>query len=76
MKALARLRREGRGLMSKSGMTVFQVLGQVNEQLARAEDLDTFLKISVGLVKELTGFDRVMIYQFDSEWNGMQPAVP
>ncbi|KAH8924871.1 hypothetical protein BT69DRAFT_1349174 [Atractiella rhizophila] len=70
MKGLAKLRREGHGLNSSSGLAVFQVLGQVNEQLGKAEELEEFLKVSVGLVKELTGFHRVMIYQFDEAWNG------
>ena len=40
------------------------------EQLSSATDLATFLKIVVGLTKEITGFHRVMIYQFDEAWNG------
>ena len=42
----------------------------VQEQLASAANLEQFLKILVGVVKELTGFHRVMIYQFDGNWNG------
>lgn len=41
------------------------------EQLSSALDLDTFLKVAVGILKELTGFHRVMIYQFDENWNGL-----
>ncbi|KAK1999428.1 hsp90-like protein [Colletotrichum falcatum] len=51
-------------------MQVFDIMSQVQEQLARASNLDGFLKILVGIVKELTGFHRVMIYQFDSSFNG------
>lgn len=39
-------------------------------QLSSAPDLDTFLKVAVGILKELTGFHRVMIYKFDENWNG------
>lgn len=39
-------------------------------QLSSAPNLDTFLKVAVGILKELTGFHRVMIYQFDENWNG------
>lgn len=39
-------------------------------QLSSAPNLDTFLKVTVGILKELTGFHRVMIYQFDENWNG------
>ena len=53
-----------------AAMEVFNVLSQVQEQLASATNLDVFLKVLVGVVKELTGFHRVMIYQFDSNWNG------
>ena len=53
-----------------AAMEVFNIMSQVQEQLANATNLETFLKILVGVVKELTGFHRVMIYQFDSSWNG------
>ncbi|KAM0322320.1 hypothetical protein ACHAQA_009610 [Verticillium albo-atrum] len=51
-------------------MQVFDIMSQVQEQLAGAQSLDAFLKILVGIVKELTGFHRVMVYQFDSSFNG------
>ena len=53
-----------------AAMEVFNIMSQVQEQLASAATLDAFLKILVGVVKELTGFHRVMIYQFDRSWNG------
>ncbi|GAB7366462.1 hypothetical protein MBLNU230_g8257t1 [Neophaeotheca triangularis] len=53
-----------------AAMEVFNIMSQVQEQLAAAPTLDHFLKILVGVVKELTGFHRVMIYQFDHAWNG------
>ena len=53
-----------------AAMEVFNIMSQVQEQLANATTLDAFLKTLVGVVKELTGFHRVMIYQFDQEWNG------
>ncbi|KAL8860621.1 MAG: hypothetical protein Q9178_002974 [Gyalolechia marmorata] len=53
-----------------AAMEVFNIMSQVQEQLANAPSLDIFLKILVGVVKELTGFHRVMIYQFDQAWNG------
>ncbi|KAH8729438.1 hypothetical protein BGZ61DRAFT_491788 [Ilyonectria robusta] len=54
----------------QGAMQVFDILSQVQEQLASANNLEIFLKILVGIVKELTGFHRVMIYQFDSTFNG------
>ena len=53
-----------------AAMEVFNIMSQVQEQLAGAANLDTFLKILVGIVKELSGFHRVMVYQFDQQWNG------
>lgn len=53
-----------------AAMEVFNIMSQVQEQLATAPNLETFLKVLVGVVKELTGFHRVMIYQFDQAWNG------
>lgn len=61
----ARKRRDEAGAMQ-----VFDIMSQVQEQFASAPNLDRFLKILVGIVKELTGFHRVMIYQFDADFNG------
>lgn len=53
-----------------AAMEVFNIMSQVQEQLAEAPTLEIFLKILVGIVKELSGFHRVMVYQFDQQWNG------
>lgn len=53
-----------------AAMEVFNIMSQVQEQLAAAPTLEIFLKVLVGVIKELTGFHRVMIYQFDQAWNG------
>ncbi|KAK5412745.1 hypothetical protein LTR06_005716 [Exophiala xenobiotica] len=53
-----------------AAMEVFNIMSQVQEQLANAPNLPVFLKVLIGIVKELTGFHRVMIYQFDQGWNG------
>lgn len=53
-----------------AAMEVFNIMSQVQEQLAAAPNLERFLKVVVGVVKELTGFHRVMIYQFDQNFNG------
>ena len=59
---------------SYQSMDHFRVLTQINDQLSRAPDLKTCLRIAVGMVKEITGFDRVMVYQFDEDWNGQVVA--
>ena len=53
-----------------AAMEVFNIMSQVQEQLASATTLEAFLRTLVGVVKELTGFHRVMVYQFDQAWNG------
>ncbi|KAF2260697.1 hypothetical protein CC78DRAFT_472311 [Lojkania enalia] len=53
-----------------AAMEVFNIMSQVQEQLAAAPNLEKFLKVLVGIVKELTGFHRVMVYQFDQAFNG------
>jgi light-regulated signal transduction histidine kinase (bacteriophytochrome)/DNA-binding response OmpR family regulator len=53
-----------------AAMEVFNIMTQVQEQLANASTLQTFLRVLIGVIKELTGFHRVMVYQFDHAWNG------
>lgn len=53
-----------------AAMEIFNIMSQIESQLATATRVDYFLKILIGVVKELTGFHRVMIYQFDHEFNG------
>ena len=35
---------------------------------------DSFLKVVVGVIKDLTQFHRVLVYQFDELWNGQVVA--
>ena len=51
-------------------MDVFAVMAQINEQFGTANDLGSFMKIVVGVLKDLTQFHRVLVYQFDESWNG------
>ncbi|GAA5836366.1 hypothetical protein JCM9279_000365 [Rhodotorula babjevae] len=51
-------------------LDVVGLLSQINDQLSKTDELETFLKITAGVFKELTEFDRVMVYQFDEAWNG------
>ena len=51
-------------------LDMFGILSQVNDQLAAQTDLNEFLKVLVGIVRDITLFSRVMIYQFDEAWNG------
>lgn len=66
-----RSRRGGRATSGSSDtLDVFSVLNEINEQLDQATDLDTYLKIVVGVVKDVCQFHRVLIYKFDEEMNG------
>jgi hypothetical protein len=66
-----RLLRSARKSRGESGaMEVYNIMSQVQDQLASAPNLERFLKILVGVIKELTGFHRVMIYQFDANFHG------
>jgi light-regulated signal transduction histidine kinase (bacteriophytochrome) len=44
-------------------------MSQIQEQLASALRLETLLEVLVGIVKELTGYHRVMAYQYDQSFN-------
>jgi hypothetical protein len=59
---------------STGTMDVFAVLGQINEQLGSATDIEQFLKIVVGVVQDLCRFHRVLLYQFDENYNGQVVA--
>jgi hypothetical protein len=51
-------------------MEVFNAMTQVQQQLAAATTVQNVLDTTVGLVSELTGFHRVMLYRFDAQKNG------
>lgn len=76
LRALERMRRstraEGssRAAQNVGTMDVLTVFSQINEQLSKALDLAQLLETVVGIVKDLTQFHRVMVYQFDEAWNG------
>ena len=69
-KPLRVLRSARRRKGQAAAMEVFSILTQIQDQLARTDTLDALLNTATGLVKELTGFHRVLIYQFDMDWNG------
>lgn len=60
--------RQSRGEIA--ALNVYRLTSQIQEQFGAAESMDQLLKVVVGIVKELTKFHRVMIYHFDSAWNG------
>ncbi|WP_165231872.1 ATP-binding protein [Aquisphaera insulae] len=40
-------------------------------RLLAAGSLEAFCRVAAAEMRELTGFDRVTVYRFDDEWNGM-----
>ncbi|KAJ7645612.1 phytochrome-like protein [Mycena polygramma] len=70
--------RRSRRLRGSTGgvgmMDVFAVMAQINEQLGDAPDLPAFLQVVVGVIKDLSQFHRVLVYQFDEAWNGQVVA--
>ncbi|KAJ5734587.1 hypothetical protein N7533_012990 [Penicillium manginii] len=55
-------------------MEIFSLVAQVQDQLSLANDIDTLLNVALGIVKDLTGFHKVMIYRFDHNWDGFVVA--
>lgn len=51
-------------------MDLFQILSEIQIQLETTTELSELLDKIVGLVYELTGFHRVMVYQFDENAAG------
>ena len=57
-----------------SSMDIFNAMTQAQQQLAGAKSVQQVLELTVGIVAELTGFHRVMLYRFDSSKNGCVEA--
>ncbi|WP_230530460.1 ATP-binding protein [Microvirga roseola] len=54
--------------------TLYPVLRRSVEQLQGASTVDTLCRLAAEDVRRLTGFDRVLIYRFDPQWNGTVTA--
>jgi light-regulated signal transduction histidine kinase (bacteriophytochrome) len=53
-----------------SMMGVFNVIGKVNAFLGTKKTIRSLSKELSRIVQGITGFDRVLIYEFDQQWNG------
>lgn len=49
---------------------VYQELKYVMTAIEGAEDLEKACNIAASELKRISGFDKVMVYQFDPDWNG------
>ncbi|WP_165245482.1 ATP-binding protein [Paludisphaera soli] len=63
------VRADGRGVMDLYRATQNSFMA-----LARAGSLAEMYQVCARRVRELSGFDRVMVYRFDDEWNGVVVA--
>ena len=50
-------------------INMVQLVYQIEEQLRKANSLEVFLSVTTGIFRELTGFDRALVLQFDDDWN-------
>lgn len=55
---------------SPLSMDALRGLRQSLIDLANAESLEELWQVAAASVRSVTGFDRVMVYRFDEEWNG------
>ncbi|KAH4977446.1 hypothetical protein HBI65_237330 [Parastagonospora nodorum] len=58
------------GRIREPSMHVLDVMTQAQERLAAATNLPVLCNALASIVKDLTSFDRVMVYQFDALFNG------
>ncbi|WP_299828856.1 HWE histidine kinase domain-containing protein [uncultured Roseobacter sp.] len=65
-----------------SGAEAFQSMNFLMTQIHGCEERQELLQLTVDLMRHFTGYDRVMIYQFDHEFNGevitetCRPSMP
>ncbi|KAI6711872.1 hypothetical protein JHW43_005587 [Diplocarpon mali] len=57
-----------------SSVDLFNALSQAQRQISWCTSVQNVLDVVVGIVAELTGFHRVMVYRFDSHKNGCVEA--
>ncbi|MEM9430062.1 MAG: HWE histidine kinase domain-containing protein [Pseudomonadota bacterium] len=58
------------GRSDHSSDLVLRDFGHLISQLNEAETEEALFDVTVRLMRTVTGYDRVMIYRFDSHWNG------
>lgn len=55
----------------QSFIHIYQEVKYIMAVLKEARDTEEIGKIATAEIKKLSGFDRVMLYQFDRDWNGI-----
>lgn len=59
---------------SQSPSQTMSKLRDFMQLMSRQATVDGSLQMTAGFIQELTGFDRVLVYRFDDEWNGQVVA--
>lgn len=52
------------------GFQILNITSSIQQQFASARTVDSLVNKTVNVVKQLTGFHRCMVYQFDQSFNG------
>lgn len=66
---------------SKAFLEVYHEIRETFSAIQQSLDLDSALEIVVKELKKFSGFDKIMIYKFDEDWNGhvlaeaMEPSM-
>jgi chemotaxis family two-component system sensor kinase Cph1 len=55
----------------ESFLALYQQIKYITSLLKQASSTQLVSQISVDELKKLTGFDRILMYQFDPQWNGI-----
>ncbi|KAK4452554.1 hypothetical protein QBC34DRAFT_377046 [Podospora aff. communis PSN243] len=53
-----------------TSVEIVGIATKIQQQFSEAQSVQALLDTIVGVVKELSGFNRVMVYQFDQDYNG------
>jgi hypothetical protein len=53
-----------------TSVEIVGIATKIQQQFSEAQSVQELLDTIVGVVKELSGFNRVMVYQFDQDYNG------
>ena len=56
--------------VGSSFVSTYQAISYTISSLKDANSLEEVCKVAVADLKRLSGFERVMVYQFDTNWNG------
>lgn len=51
-------------------MDTIRIMTRIQQQLCAQTEVQALLDVIVGLIKELTGYHRIVAYRFDEEFNG------